>query len=144
MAKRYVLDRRIRFINRLMRVMTRLGISGPTVMMTTRGRRSGEPRSVAVSPIEVAGTRYIVSPYGEVGWVRNVRADPSVELKRRSRTDRAKLVEVALDQAPPVLDQYYAREKITRPYFDVPAQPSRADFVAVVGSHPVFSVHQST
>jgi deazaflavin-dependent oxidoreductase (nitroreductase family) len=143
-AKQYVVDGRVRLFAGLMRVFTRLGISGRVVMMTTRGRHSGEARTIPISPIEVGGRRYVVSPYGQRGWVHNVRANPSVELRRGSSVKRAVLAEVTPGEAVPVLQAYYARETITRPYFAVPADPTPADFAAVAGSHPVFAVHPAS
>jgi deazaflavin-dependent oxidoreductase (nitroreductase family) len=42
--------------------------------LTLVGRRTGEPRKVPVIPVEVGQSRYLVSPYGEYDWVRNLRA----------------------------------------------------------------------
>ena len=41
--------------------------------LTVVGRRTGVPRKVPVIPVEVEGIRYLVSPYGESEWVRNLR-----------------------------------------------------------------------
>ncbi len=46
-------------------------------VLTTTGRTSGEPRQVPVSPIAMGGQEYLVSPYGNVGWVHNARANPT-------------------------------------------------------------------
>jgi deazaflavin-dependent oxidoreductase (nitroreductase family) len=106
--------------------------------MTTTGRKSGEPRRVPVSPIVVEGVEYLVSPYGEVGWVHNVRADPTVTLSRGSKTRQARLEEVGDGAA--VLAGYYARESFSRPYMDVPEDPTLDDFAARSAEFPVFRV----
>jgi deazaflavin-dependent oxidoreductase (nitroreductase family) len=47
---------------------------GPNALITIRGRKSGEPRTTPVALIEIEGRRWVSSPYGEVHWVRNLRA----------------------------------------------------------------------
>ena len=49
-------------------------------LLTVRGRKSGLPRTTPVNLIEYQGRRWLVAPYGEVAWVRNVRAAGEVEL----------------------------------------------------------------
>ena len=48
-----------------------LGLNG---LITIRGRKSGLPRTTPVAIIEVAGRRWVWAPWGEVQWVRNLRA----------------------------------------------------------------------
>jgi deazaflavin-dependent oxidoreductase (nitroreductase family) len=47
---------------------------GPNSLLTVRGRKSGEPRTAAVAVLEIDGRRWIQGAYGEVNWVRNLRA----------------------------------------------------------------------
>src|SRR4051794_27670091 len=47
---------------------------GPNVLLTVPGRTSGVPRTVPVAVIEVDDRRFVQSPFGEVNWVRNLRA----------------------------------------------------------------------
>lgn len=65
----------IRFSNPLARRLLRLGMPmGPNSLLTVRGRTSGEPRSAPVAIVEVGGRRWTMGAYGEVHWVRNLRA----------------------------------------------------------------------
>jgi deazaflavin-dependent oxidoreductase (nitroreductase family) len=48
-----------------------LGFNG---LITIRGRRSGQPRTAAVAIITVSGRRWVWCPWGDVHWVRNLRA----------------------------------------------------------------------
>ena len=48
--------------------------TGGVATLTVPGRRTGQARTVPVIPVEVAGIRYLVSPYDESDWVRNLRA----------------------------------------------------------------------
>ena len=43
-------------------------------LVTIRGRRSGQPRTTPIAVIEMSGQRWIWAPWGEVDWVRNLRA----------------------------------------------------------------------
>jgi len=64
----------------------RLGLpAGPNTLMTVRGRTSGEPRTVPVAIAEIDGRRYVLGAYGDVHWVRNLRAagEATVRLDRR-------------------------------------------------------------
>jgi deazaflavin-dependent oxidoreductase (nitroreductase family) len=48
--------------------------SGKVPVLTVIGRSSGNPRSVPIGkPVEVRGSRYLVSPRGETHWVLNLR-----------------------------------------------------------------------
>jgi deazaflavin-dependent oxidoreductase (nitroreductase family) len=48
-----------------------MGFNG---LITIRGRKSGLPRTTPVAVIEVSGRRWVWAPWGEVQWVRNLRA----------------------------------------------------------------------
>jgi deazaflavin-dependent oxidoreductase (nitroreductase family) len=59
----------------LARLLLRAGIPlGPNGLVTIRGRTSGLPRTNPVAIIEVGDRRWIWAPWGEVNWVRNLRA----------------------------------------------------------------------
>jgi deazaflavin-dependent oxidoreductase (nitroreductase family) len=51
-----------------------LGLNGLVGLVTIRGRKSGLPRTTPVAIIEVAGRRWVWAPWGDVQWVRNLRA----------------------------------------------------------------------
>jgi deazaflavin-dependent oxidoreductase (nitroreductase family) len=136
MAKKYEVTRNV---NRLMSWAARRGM-GKTQLMTTTGRKSGQRREVPVSPLELDGIEYVVSPYGEVSWVRNVRANPSVTLRHGSNERQVRLEEITGPAAASAAAAYYERESFARPYMDVPENPTEADFIATSGLFPVFRV----
>lgn len=47
---------------------------GPNALLTVRGRKSGQPRTTPVAQVEVGGKRWIIGTFGDVNWVRNLRA----------------------------------------------------------------------
>jgi deazaflavin-dependent oxidoreductase (nitroreductase family) len=127
--------------NGLVRVLVRLGL-GParTYLLTVTGRRSGAPRSTPVTLVEEGGRRWLVSPYGEVAWVRNLRATGQATLSRCGRTEAVAVREITPEEAAPVLKWYVTRVPITRPYFDVKPESDLSAFHAEAPRHPVFAI----
>lgn len=125
-------------INRIVKFINRMGVGRSETLYST-GRKSGEQRSVPVSPIDVEGNTYIVAPYGEVGWVHNVRANPDVELGSGREVRPCRLIEVT-GQAANVAQAYWERETFPRRYMDLPEDPTLADFEAVADRFPVFRI----
>lgn len=73
-------------------VVRRLGL---TTILTVRGRRSGEARSVPIGrPFVVDGERFLVSGRGDTHWARNLRAAGRGELHQGGRTEAFRAVEV--------------------------------------------------
>jgi deazaflavin-dependent oxidoreductase (nitroreductase family) len=58
---------------------------GPNLLMTVRGRASGLPRTAPVAVSEIDGRRYVIGAYGDVHWVRNLRAAGEATLRLRGR-----------------------------------------------------------
>jgi len=141
MAKRYRLGIGRRLVNRLVRVLLALGW-GPrhTYLLTTRGHTSGRPRSTPVTLVEQGDERWLVAPYGEVGWVRNARAAGAVTLSRGRRSETVEILELDRHEAAPVLKAYVARVPITRPFFDAGPTSGLAVFRAEAARHPVFRI----
>jgi deazaflavin-dependent oxidoreductase (nitroreductase family) len=139
MAAEYQVTPMVRGVNVTMRGLSRLGV-GPAHVLTTTGRTTGEKHDVPVSPIEVEGVEYLVSPYGERDWVKNARANPDVTLRRGKMARSVTLVEIPIEQAAPVLVAYHARERFARRFMAVPDEPTDSDFVSSTESFPVFRV----
>lgn len=141
MAKSYEVTPTIRRINRFASWMARRGI-GRQSLLTTTGNKSGEAKSVPVSPISIDGVQYLVSPYGEVGWVKNARANPTVHLRSGGFSRTSTLIEIT-DEAASVVKAYYERESFSRPYMDVPESPELPDFEAASSKFPVFRIEDN-
>ena len=91
-------------VNLIVRSLMRLGLSPPrTYLLTVPGRRTGKPYSTPVTLVEEKGERWLVAPYGEVGWVKNARAAGKVSLARGSRSETVRVIELAPSEAAPVL-----------------------------------------
>jgi deazaflavin-dependent oxidoreductase (nitroreductase family) len=50
----------------------------PTVDITTKGRRSGQPRRIEIWMMHVGGRFFITGTPGRRDWLANVRADPAI------------------------------------------------------------------
>jgi deazaflavin-dependent oxidoreductase (nitroreductase family) len=63
-----------RLINPIAKALLGAGVPLATnVLVTIPGRSTGRPRTTPLAIIEVAGRRWIWSPWGDVQWVRNLR-----------------------------------------------------------------------
>lgn len=106
--------------------------SGGAATLTIAGRRTGKLRKVPVIPVEVGGDRYLVSPYGESNWVRNLRAAGGGELTRKGQTERFRSTEVPASEREPVIARYRETAgKYVGPYFTKLPDPN---------DHPVFRI----
>ena len=74
---------------------------GPIQLLTTHDRKTGEPHTTPVVPIDQDGTRWLVAPYGTVGWVRNARQDGRVRLRYGRTVHDYAIREVGADEAGP-------------------------------------------
>ena len=68
-----------------------LGFNG---LITIRGRKSGQPRTTPVAIIEVSGRRWVWAPWGEVHWVRNLRAAGRATINVRGRKEEVSATEL--------------------------------------------------
>ena len=94
-----------------------------------------------MTPISEDDVEYLVSPYGNVGWVHNVRALPSAKIKRGRSVRHVTLVEVT-GEVPALVKAYYEREAFARPFMDVPGDAGVEDFASVAERFPVFRVEE--
>src|SRR5690349_14479334 len=60
---------------------------GPNVLLTIRGRTSGEPRTTPIAITEFDGRRYVIGAYGDVNWTRNLRAAGEADVETHGRTE---------------------------------------------------------
>jgi deazaflavin-dependent oxidoreductase (nitroreductase family) len=141
MARLYRLGFWRKLTNRIVNALLRLGMSPPrTYLLTVPGRKSGRLYSTPVTLVEENSQRWLVSPYGEVGWVQNARAAGEVTLRRGSRSETLRIIELPPAEAGPVLKKYLTQAPIVRPFFDVSAQSDIKDFIAEAPRHPVFKI----
>lgn len=115
-------------------------------LLTTRGRKSGFLRTTPVSVLDSERGRYLVSPYGEVNWVHNIRKDGFATLRQGGWIELVSVLEVDAEEAGATLKEYleHPRSAIVGPYFEAPPEAPVEAFVAEADRHPVFRVVRST
>lgn len=142
-VKPYRKSRWRRALNGLVRPLAKAGLAGPrTYLLTVPGRTSGKLWSTPVSIVVLDDERFLVAPYGDRNWVRNARAAGWVGLQRGRDDGRHAIEELDAERAVRVLREYYRLGRVTRPFFDVTAESSEAEWLAEAPRHPVFSLRR--
>jgi deazaflavin-dependent oxidoreductase (nitroreductase family) len=114
---------------------------GTNTLLTVPGRKSGVPRTTPITIIEHAGRRYVQSPFGEVDWVRNLRAAGSGTLTRGRQVETVTAVEQTDEQTALILrEALKLAPSMIRSYYDVSPDAPLADFVREAGRHPCFEL----
>jgi deazaflavin-dependent oxidoreductase (nitroreductase family) len=94
-------------MNKVMMAVQKLGIpTGPAMVLTVPGRKSGQPRSTPMTPFEFQGGLYVVAGYPGADWAANARAAGAGTLARGRRSREVRIVELTPEQARPVLREF--------------------------------------
>jgi deazaflavin-dependent oxidoreductase (nitroreductase family) len=141
MAKQYRLGTVRRLVNRLVVRRLRKGDMGDTYLLTTLGRKSGLERTTPVTIARRDGHRYLVAPYGTVGWVHNIRDSGVAELSQGENVEEITVTEVDAATAAPVLKQYVEEVSVVRKFFDADKSDPVAEFEMEASRHPVFRIN---
>lgn len=142
MAKTYRVSPAVRISNAIVAALLRRGVKmGTNSLLTVAGRKSGEPRTTPVTLLEWQGERYLQSPFGQVNWVRNLRAAGHATLTRGQHREPIAVVELAPAEAALVLKGTLASyPSIIKGYFDVTPDAPLAAFELEAPRHPMFRV----
>ena len=142
----------IHALNPLMGRLLRIGAPmGPNVLLTVRGRTSGQPRSFPVAILETNGLRYVFCPFGDVNWVRNLRANGDATPTIKSRTEAVTAVELTPEQGAEVMKSAFApflASRISRFFFrrfyDLNPKSTPAEYLAMARTHPGFELRPAS
>src|SRR5512133_1453844 len=94
-----VVPSHVSFFSRILKFLMVAGVPlGPNRLITVRGRKSGQPRITPLAVIEVSGRRWVWAPWGEVQWVRNLRAAGRATIAVRGRKEDVSATELDLTQ----------------------------------------------
>jgi deazaflavin-dependent oxidoreductase (nitroreductase family) len=160
MAKPYRVTAYVHFNNAINAFLVRLGIAmGNTSLLTVRGRKSGKPIQTPVSIFIQDQKRYLITPYGVVNWVRNIRAAAGeATLTRGRHTEQIHALELEPVEAAPIFREavrtgppgipavfvrMYRHFTLSR-YLNVGVNASLEEFEREVLTHPVFLVQSAT
>lgn len=96
-------------VNRAVRLGTRLGRDIDGVReLAVRGRHTGKLRRTPVKVLEVDGERFLVSLRGNSGWVHNLRAEQTAQLRFGRNVEGVDVIELADAEKRPVAQAYLA------------------------------------
>lgn len=99
--------RYLKAMNKVMMTVQKLGIpTGPAMVLTVPGRKSGQPRSTPMTPFRLGGGLYVVAGYPGADWAANARAAGAGTLRRGRKAREVRIVELTAEQARPVLRVY--------------------------------------
>jgi deazaflavin-dependent oxidoreductase (nitroreductase family) len=142
MAVTFQAPLRHRLFKRVLCSLSRAGIPlGRFSLVTVRGRKTGKSYPFPVTLIEQDGLRWLVSAYGEVSWVRHVRAAGEVVLAHGRWCERFRIRELAPEESAPILKEYLIRFlPFVRSSFEATPDSELAAFVSEASRHPVFQL----
>lgn len=133
-----------RLVNTLMRPLLLLGLRiPPMALLTVRGRRSGQTHTTPVGLLVHDGNSYLFSAFGEVNWVRNLRAAGVAVVTQSRRRTTLRAAELTAEEAGPLLRLLLKSPSygpVIRPYFPVAADAPLEAFVDEARRHPVFAL----
>ena len=102
--------RYLKTMNKVVRAMQKLGIrTGPAMILTVQGRKTGKPRSTPMTPFTYRGALYTVAGYPGADWAANARAAGRGTLTRGRRSRTINIVELDADESRPVLRAFPAQ-----------------------------------
>ena len=110
----------------------------PMYLLTVRGRKSGQPRTVPIAIWEHNGKRYVGSVFGIVDWVRNLRAAGEAILTRGRRSETINVRELPQGEAAIVLREDIKGGNPFARNYGVTVDSSLEEFERAVLTHPVF------
>jgi len=130
---------------------------GPNVLLTVHGRSSGKPRSAPVAMLELGERRFVQAAFGEVDWVRNLRAAGQAVVTKGRHADAVDAAELAPEAAATLMRDAlapYAPSRLlravvgptTRPpigvlhYFRVRVDATLEEYIAAARRQPVFEL----
>src|SRR5260370_11398268 len=103
-------SRRPRYLkpmNKFMMAVQKLGIpTGPAMVLTVPGRKSGRPRSTPMTPFEHDGGLYTVAEYPGSDWAANARAAGAGTRSRGRKSRRVKILGLSTQEAGPRLRMF--------------------------------------
>jgi len=130
-------------LNPALSTLVRLGVMPPRIqLLSIADRRTGKSHSVSVTPVDLGGRTYLVSPRGEMEWVRTIRVAGKGELRNGRRMRPISVTELPPYERAAVLKQYFRENRVAiGRYFTVTsADASLSDFADEADRHPVFAV----
>lgn len=143
MEKTYHAPRFVRLANVLSTTLLRAGFkfvgfgSYHIYLLTVRGRKSGQPRTVPLALWERNGKRYVACQ-GVGDWVLNLRAAGEATLTRARHSETVTARELSPEEAAPILREEIKHGHPFAKVYGVTANSSLEDFEQALAGRPVF------
>jgi deazaflavin-dependent oxidoreductase (nitroreductase family) len=134
----------MKYANVVVAFLLRLGLPmGPQALLTVVGRRSGLPRTTPVALNRREAGWLLVSVYGTVDWVRNLRAAKAGVVTMRRKTIPVVARELSAGEAVPIIrDLLEGVNPIVRAvigrYFEADPRADMSEWAEEARRHPVF------
>ncbi|HZA09688.1 nitroreductase family deazaflavin-dependent oxidoreductase [Mycobacterium sp.] len=129
-------------MNKVMIAVQKMGIiTGPAMVLTVPGRKSGQPRSTPMTPFELDGNLYTVAGFPGADWAKNARAAGAGTLSRGRKSRPVRIVELSAEQARPVLRSFPVKVPIGVGFgkrSGLIREGTPDEFEALAGRCPVF------
>lgn len=142
MSKPFKMSRAMRYGTVILRALIRAGFPlGNLRLLRHHGRKTGTEYTTPVALVVDGDTEWLVAAFGEVQWVKNIRAAGKAELQRGGKVKTVQFVELDAAESAPILKQFlksYGLVPFIPPYFNVTADSPLAEFEQEAHHHPVF------
>ena len=143
MKQKYQHNGIVTFANKVAVLAMKIGIAPKyQYLLSVKGRKTGRVYSTPVYIMDENKKRILVSPYGEVAWVKNARAVGKISLTKDRETIEYKIIEMKATESASLLKKYLTLAPITQPYFDAKPDSPIEKFLAEASRHPVFELIQ--
>jgi len=106
--------------------------------LSVPGRRSGKPSTTPIVVMEHEGERYLIAPFGNTEWVRNLRAAQHGRLTVNGRVVEFDPVEIPAAERAPLIEVYRRR------YGKAPNVASSFRRLPDPADHPTFRISVTT
>jgi deazaflavin-dependent oxidoreductase (nitroreductase family) len=135
-------------LNALVRRLMSAGMpAGPNVLLTVTGRRTGIEHTFPVALMQVGGRMFVQSTFGDVEWVRNMRAARRATLRQHQTETPVDALELTPEAGGSVLRDAlapYRRNRIiarfARIFIPLASDATLEDHVRHVRGHPMFEL----
>ena len=117
--------------------------------MTVKGRKTGRTRRNPVGLFDYNGKRYLFSTFGDVNWVRNVRAARTATVRKGWHSQHVFPVELSPVETAKVLKEAIAPRflglggKVFSSHFPLKPDAPLAAFIEESKRHPVFELRDA-
>ena len=131
----------LKYVNKVMIGLQKLGVNFGPVVLTVPGRKSGKPRSTPVTPMTVDDKVYVVGGLPRSDWTANARAAGESTLHRGRHTERVRLFEMSVEDARPMLRKFPVKVPSGVGFIKnagLVTGPNPDEFEALAGKCPVF------